>query len=169
MNPNPFIALITNSSKASMLPVDVGAIFLTCEAENTAEEWQCLADAAEIPLIQTPLNASDESDGYWTTDVALLKSLRKSSPDAQLVGIAQEKHKAMLLAEAGADLILFAVFDPSSTMPILFPGQSSLAHWWSGIAETPCAIFLSRPPEKSESYGDEGMPEFYMLAIEGDM
>ena len=94
-------------------------------------------------------------DGYWTVDPAQMKALRKSQPDAQLVGLAQDRHGAMVMGEAGADLVLFGALCPVE------PGDLELARWWADLFEIPCACLIQAGQDVSQ-FGQPGEPEFYL-------
>ena len=127
VTPNPHLQLLT--SDQALLPGPSAALLLYDPA-HTLEALQAQADSFGLALIRPAslTSAGEEAkeaqgDGYWTGDVRLLKALRQGQPDWQLIGLAQDRHGAMVMGEAGADLILFTVFDPGTDLPRLLPGD----------------------------------------------
>ena len=69
--------------------------------------------------------------------------------------LAQDRHGAMMMGEAGADLILFGGFDP------LALGDLDLATWWAELFEVPCACLIASDAP-TDLFGQPGHPEFYL-------
>ncbi len=166
MIPSPFLALLRPDHGPAAIPSGVSAVILSDDPGPQTPAWQAAADRAEVALIRTVSADDDGADGFWTPQLDLLKALRARSRDLQLVGLAQDRHGAMELAEAGADLILFAAFDPVHAAPQLLPGEEALARWWAIMFEVPCALLRDMRPDPAEGYGGEGMPEFFLVSKE---
>ena len=167
VTPNPHLQLLT--SDQALLPGPSAALLLYDPA-HTLEALQAQADSFGLALIRPAslTSAGEEAkeaqgDGYWTGDVRLLKALRQGQPDWQLIGLAQDRHGAMVMGEAGADLILFTVFDPGTDLPRLLPGDRELAQWWCTLFEVPCALVLADQPDPDAGFGEEGRPEFFAI------
>ncbi len=163
MIPSPFLTLLRPDQDPVAIPSGVSAAILSGDPGPRILAWQAAADRAGIALIRVASTGHDGADGFWTPRLDCLKALRAGSYDLQLIGLAQDRHAAMELAEAGADLILFAVFDPAQAVPQLLPGDEALARWWALMFEVPCAIFRDTRPDPAEGYGSEGMPEFFLI------
>ena len=142
MEPCPRLSLVNPADQTWTQPC--AAVFcLTAMAGLTAAE-----------AIIGPVSAAGP-DGCWTADPSAMKALRKSQPDAQLVGLATDRHAAMVMGEAGADLILFGSLSPLET------GDLETARWWAELFEVPCACIIG-PDQPHEGFGQAGEPEFFL-------
>ena len=142
MDPHPRLTLLPTPATPWQQP---------CSALICLEGAEGLS--AEVAIIG-PADALNV-DGHWTANPTTLKALKKSAPDAQFVGLAHDRHSAMVLGEAGADLILFGTFQP------LAPGDLELARWWAELFEIPyaCLVPAGSPVD---AFGQPGQPEFYL-------
>ena len=132
------------------------AIFALRHGDHLKHQ-QALADMANLALIRPLEPMTDQAtDGYWTSDPRQLKTIQGQNRNRQLVGLAQDRHSAMTLGEAGADLILFGQLEP-----ILVAGDLELARWWAQLFDLPCGVILTARPSSPSNFGGEGQPEFY--------
>lgn len=157
MLPNPYLQIISCPRADLNTNVRPSAALMLAPALPDLARFQTAADDAQIPLIQ-PAQGTDHAigDGFWSQEVNTLKTLKRQRPEAQLVGLAQTRHSAMLMGEAGADLILFGHLDP-----VIVPGDMTLGRWWADLFEVACGCIMTQPPQKT--FGIPGQPEFYAL------
>ena len=163
MTPSPYIQLLPQAnvqldrqrSPCAALLIETGQVIKTGQA---IPSLQTQADALDLALILPETAQQSCSDGVWTDHANALKAVRKQSAAWQLVGLAQDRHSAMMLGEAGADLILFG-----RLRPLIVPGDLALACWWASLFEIPCGLVLDAPPGSDMAFGTEGWPEFYAL------
>ena len=161
MTPSPHLQLLFQDAP---LDPDISAALLMHDPGMGLADLQQAAHGADIPLIlPATFPEVSDADGYWTSDIQRLEALRAQNADWQLVGLAQDRHGAMEMGEAGADLLLFGVFDPTAAQPLISPGDFALARWWCDIFEVPCALILAHEPDANAMYGRPGWPEFYAL------
>lgn len=157
MVPNPYIQILNQTSDRLDISGQPSAVICVHHADKSLPHLQASADKAGFALIRHADFAEDSgADGYWTANVARLKSLRRQNQDWQLVGLAHDRHAAMTLGEAGADLILFGHLEP-----IVVQGDMALAQWWSDLFEIPCGLIVPDHPAKDQPFGSQGWPEFF--------
>lgn len=157
MTPTPYLQLLpTAESQITPDPVPSAAFALLSDPA-AIEAWQRQADTQGLALI-LPSALSHEAgrDGFWFHDAASLKRARKDQPQAQLVGLVTDRHEAMVMGEAGADLIVFGGLDP-----LIIAGDYDMACWWAEMFEVPCACLVLDHP--SQGFGGEGQPEFFLI------
>lgn len=154
--PDPFLQILS-ADTATLDPNRLPSAVFALNPGELLGAQQALADDQGLALIRPLAPMQDKAaDGYWMSDPIRLKTLRAQNRDWQLVGVAQDRHSAMTLGEAGADLILFGHLEP-----ILVAGDPELANWWTQLFEVPCGLILSQAPLAPENFGGDGQPEFY--------
>ncbi len=159
VTPDPYLQILSADQTALNQNPIPSALFALTDGPHLAGQ-QALADAKALALIRPLASKLDRAaDGYWLSDARQLKALRGQNRDWQLVGVAQDRHGAMTLGEAGADLILFGHLEP-----ILVEGDKELAQWWAHLFEVPCGLILNTPPIDPEAFGGDGQLEFYACA-----
>ena len=152
MLPHPRLCLVSTAAPDWKGPCS--AILSLDTPDQEMIEWARQADTALIaPFANAALRKG--VDGAWMSDATALKQVRKQIPDAQLVGLAQDRHSAMVMGEVGADLIVFGTFMPMEI------GDLDLARWWAGLFVVPCACLISKDTP-TEGFGQPGEPEFYI-------
>lgn len=157
MNPSPYIQIL-KSPETRIDEDNQPSAALALDGADLPR-LQSVADALGLALIcPADRAASHQGDGYWTSDLATLKALRAQNSDWQLVGVATDRHEAMVLGEAGADLILFGHLSP-----LVLAGDLEMGRWWSDLFEVPCAVILNDLPDATSGFGAAGMPEFYAI------
>ena len=87
------------------------AIFCLSPPTQDLIDQAHIADTALIvPFMDGPLPKG--VDGLWTPALSQIRDARKRLPQTQLVALATDRHSAMMMGEAGADLILFGALEP---------------------------------------------------------
>ena len=157
MTPSPYLQLLPDEGAEIDATHTPSAAFVLSPTSASLNRWQGQADAQGLALIlPSTLIRETGRDGFWFQEPAALKFARKQHVQAQLVGLATDRHEAMLMGEAGADLILFGGFDPT-----LIAGDYEMAQWWAIMFEVPCGCLLTTKP--TQGFGGEGEPEFFAL------
>lgn len=157
MTPSPYLQLLCDDA-ANISTTDVpSAAFVLSSKSTSIDRWQVQADAHGLALILPgDIGLKIGRDGFWFQEAGALKAARKQQPGVQMVGLATDRHEAMVMGEAGADLILFGCFQP-----IRVAGNLEMAQWWALMFEVPCACLRTTKPEGG--FGGEGEPEFFAV------
>jgi thiamine-phosphate pyrophosphorylase len=146
-----------NAMAAALGAADVAAVLLGLTKSNAKDLHASIAAVA--PIIQrhgaallldarVDLVAASGADGaHLTGPDAVLAALPELKPDriAGAGGLAS-RHDAMLVAEAGADYVMFGEPDVNGHRPGLDAITERIA-WWSEVFEPPCVGYAANLDE----------------------
>lgn len=100
------------------------------------------ANAAALVCDNMAVAEATGADGvFFSAPPADLKEIVARHSPARIVGCGglDDRHDAMLAAEAGPDFVFFGRPD-GDTRPQPHPKSLELAEWWSQLAEIPCIV-----------------------------
>jgi thiamine-phosphate pyrophosphorylase len=142
---------------AALAAGDVAAVLLRlAEADERTQIGRIKAlapvvqgrNAALVIEDRADLVARGGADGAHLTGAAAFKDALATLKPERIAGCGglHSRHDAMLVAEAGADYVMFGEPDAHGRRPA-FAAVRERVEWWTELFEVPCVAFAASPDE----------------------